>query len=203
MTADSECSDRAIALFDAANAEDPNIETADGRPHPKELLYARRMSEMLGRFAPDASEAVRLAARAQHIQRWKIPRNDYPKTPVGYKQWRTTLYKFHAETAGLLMRQAGCDDELINRVKTIVSKQGIKANPETQMLEDVVDLVFMEHYLSDFAASHPEYDEAKWLDILKKTWKKMSPDGRAAALSKIKLPEHLLPVIQKAVGTAE
>lgn len=203
MTAASECYDRAMALFDAANAEDPNLETADGEQHPKELLYARRMSEMLGRFAPAAEEAVRLAVRAQHIQRWKIPRSDYPKTPVGYKQWRTGLYKFHAETAGRLMQQAGCDDDLIARVKSIVAKQGIKVNPETQMLEDVVDLVFMEHYLADFAAKHPEYDEAKWIDILQKTWKKMSPQGREAALSKIKLPEHLLPLIKKAIGAAE
>lgn len=202
MTAESGRHDRAIALFDAANAEDPNLETADGERQPKELLYAQRMSGMLGRYAPTASEAVRLAVRAQHIQRWKIPRSDYPGTPVGYKQWRTALYKFHAETAGRLMQQAGCDDAMIERVKAIVAKQGIKVNPETQMLEDVVDLVFLEHYLADFAAKHPEYDEAKWLDILHKTWKKMSPAGREAALSKIKLPEHLLPLIKKAIAAA-
>ena len=203
MTAESSCHDRAIALFDAANAQDPNLEMADGQQHPKELLYAQRMSGMLARFAPDGSEAVKLAVRAQHIQRWKIPRSDYPMTPVGYKQWRTFLYKYHAETAAQLMQQAGCDEALIARVKTIVSKQGIKVNPETQVLEDVVDLVFLEHYLSDFAAKHPEYDEAKWIDILQKTWKKMSPAGRAAALAKIKLPEPLLPLIKKAVGATE
>ncbi len=202
MNAESGRYDRAIALFDAANAQDPNLQTVEGEQHPKELLYARRMSEMLGRYAPAASAAVRLAVRAQHIQRWKIPRSDYPPTPVGYKQWRTALYKFHAETAGKLMQQTGCGDELIERVKSIVSKQGIKADPETQMLEDVVDLVFLEHYLADFAAKHPEYDEAKWIDILQKTWKKMSPAGREAALAKIKLPEHLLPLIKKAVGAA-
>ena len=200
MLADSEQYAKAIALFDAANGEDPNLETEAGRQYPKELLYARRMSEMLERFSPDAPEAVRLAVRSQHIQRWKIPRKDYPMTPQGYQLWRTTLYRFHADTAGRLMKEAGYDDEMIARVKKVVGKRGLKVNPETQMMEDVVDLVFMEHYLAAFAAQHPEYDEAKWLDILRKTWKKMSPAGHEAALSKIKLPEHLLPLIKKAVG---
>lgn len=192
---------RAIALIDAENAADPNRETANGQSRPKELLYAERMSEMLARFAPDASEAVKLAVRAQHICRWKIPRKDYPLTPQGYQSWRTTLYKFHAETAGNLMREAGYDDEMIERVKKIVGKRGLKVNPETQMMEDVVDLVFIEHYLSGFAAQHPEYDEAKWLDILRKTWRKMSDAGHAFALSgKLKLPEHLVPLIVKAVS---
>lgn len=192
---------RAIALFDAANAEDPNMEAANDKLRPKELLYAERMSEMLARFFPDASEAVKLAVRAQHICRWKIPRRDYPMTPQGYQQWRTTLYKFHAETAGKLMQRAGYDDEMIERVQKIIGKRGLKVNPETQAMEDVVDLVFIEHYLAGFAAQHPEYDEAKWLDILRKTWRKMSEAGHAFALSgKIKLPEHLTPLIVKAVS---
>jgi hypothetical protein len=102
MSEQQELFERAIALFDAANAEDPHLDEGQ----PKELLYARRMSEMLGRFAPDASEAVRLAVRAQHIRRWTVPRSSYPMTKEGYYAWRTGLYKFHAETAGSLMRQA-------------------------------------------------------------------------------------------------
>ncbi len=200
MIADPERYARAIALFDAANGEDPNYEAEAGKRFPKELLYASRMSEMLGRFAPDASEAVRLAVRCQHIQRWKIPRQDYPMTPAGYQRWRTTLYQFHAETAGQLMKMAGYDDAMIERVRQVVGKRGLKVNPETQMMEDVVGLVFLEHYLAAFAAQHPQYDEAKWLDILRKTWKKMSSAGHEAALSKIKLPEHLTPLIVKAVG---
>lgn len=191
---------RALALFDAANGEDPNCDSENGREYPKELLYARRMSEMLARIAPDAPEAVQLAVRAQHIQRWKIPRRDYPATKQGYQLWRTTLYRYHADTAGALMREVGYDDEIIERVQNIVSKRGIKVNPETQLMEDVADLVFLEHYLTAFVALHPEYDEAKWMDILQKTWKKMSPAGHAAALGKIKLPEHLVPLILKAVG---
>jgi hypothetical protein len=190
---------RAVALFDAANAEDPNQDQGQ----PKELLYARRMTEMLERFAPEAPEAVRLAVRAQHIQRWKVPRASYPMTKEGYYAWRTGLYKFHAETAGELMRQAGYDDAMIERVKAAVGKRGLKVNPETQLLEDVTDLVFIEHYMLGFAGQHADYSEEKWLEIIRKTWKKMSDAGHAFALSgKLKLPESLVPLITKAVTAA-
>ena len=190
---------RALALFDAANAEDPNLE--DGQP--KELLYGRRMSEMLQRFAPDAPESVKLAVRAQHIQRWKVPRNSYPMDRNGYLQWRTGLYKFHAELAGELMQKVGYDAATIERVKTAVGKKGIKVNAETQMLEDVADLVFIQYYMLGFAGQHAEYSEEKWLDIVRKTWKKMSDAGRAFALSgQLKLPEPLVPLITKAISGA-
>ena len=186
-----------LAAFDAANAEDPNLD--QGRP--KELLYAQRMSEMLARFAPDASEAVQLAVRAQHIQRWKTPRASYPADRQGYLQWRTGLYKFHAETAGRIMRETGYDAETIERVQAAVGKKGIKVNAETQLLEDVTDLVFLEHYLAGFAARHPDYDEAKWIEIIRKTWQKMSADAREFVLAgKASLPEALTPLILKAVG---
>lgn len=190
----------AIAAFDQANSEDPNKEMYDGKEYPKELLYARRMSEMQQRFVPEASEAVKLAVRAQHIQRWKVPRGNYPMDKPGYMLWRTGLYKFHAETAGHIMNKAGYDDEMIARVKTIVSKKGLKVNPETQLMEDVVDLVFIEHYLVGFVAQHPDYDEAKWIQIIRRTWQKMSSRAHEFALAgKIKLPEALVPLIMKAV----
>ncbi|MDP2762358.1 MAG: DUF4202 domain-containing protein [Sideroxyarcus sp.] len=190
----------AIAAFDQANAQDPNRETDDGNEYPKELLYAQRMTAMLERYAPEASEAVKLAARAQHIQRWKIPRSDYSMGKPGYMLWRTTLYKFHAETAGNLMKEAGYDDDMIARVKNIVSKKELKTDPETQLMEDVADLVFIEHYMLAFAGQHPDYDEAKWIQIIKKTWQKMSPRAHEFALTgKIKLPEALKPLILKAV----
>jgi hypothetical protein len=204
MSFDRQRFERALALFDAANAEDPRQDVGpDGQPVPRELLYGRRMSEMLGRFAPDASEAVQLAVRAQHIQRWKTPRSNYPMDRNGYLQWRTGLYKFHAETAGQLMKQAGYDEDMIERVKTAVGKKGLKVNPETQMLEDVTDLVFIEYYMLEFAGQKPDYSEAKWLDIVGKTWKKMSDAAHAYALSgKLKLPEPLVPLITKAVTGA-
>ncbi len=202
-TSDPKRFEHAMALFDAANAEDPTQETADGKTWPKELLYAHRMSEMLERFAPDASEAVRLACRAQHIHRWKTPRSNYPMTAEGYQAWRTGLYKFHADTAGKLMAEAGYDDEMIERVKKIVGKRQLKVNPETQLMEDVVDLVFIEHYMLGFAGQKPDYTEEKWLDIIRKTWKKMSDAGHAFAVSgKVKLPEPLVPLILKAVQGA-
>ena len=137
---------RAIALFDAANAEDPNLDEGQ----PKELQYGHRMSDMINRFAPDASEAAQLAVRAQHIRRWTVPRNTYPMTKDGYHAWRTGLYTFHANTAGELMREAGYGDAMIERVKKAVGKRGIKVNPESQLLEDIANLVFIEHYMLAF-----------------------------------------------------
>jgi hypothetical protein len=190
----------AIAAFDQANAQDPNKETVDGQEFPKELLYAQRMTEMQERYAPEASEAVKLAVRAQHIQRWQVPRSNYPMDKPGYMLWRTGLYKYHAETAGTLMQQVGYDEEMIARVKTIVGKKELKTNPETQMMEDVVDLVFIEHYMLGFAGQHAEYDEAKWIVIIRKTWNKMSERAHQFALSgQIKLPEALVPLILKAI----
>jgi hypothetical protein len=189
-----------IAAFDRANAEDPNKEIFEGKEYPKELLYSQRMSEMQERYVPEASEAVKLAVRAQHIQRWMIPRSDYPMDRQGYLQWRTGLYKFHAETAGRIMQETGYDDAMIARVKSIVSKKGLKINAETQLMEDVADLVFIEHYMTGFARQHPEYDEAKWLEIIRKTWQKMSSRAHEFALSgKIRLPETLAPLILKTI----
>jgi hypothetical protein len=197
MSAEFDRFSRVIALFDAANAEDPNLD--EGRP--KELLYAQRMSAMLARFAPEAPESVQLAVRAQHIQRWKTPRSSYPMDRQGYLQWRTGLYKFHAETAGRIMLDCGYDEATIERVKNAVGKKGLKVNAETQLLEDVTDLVFLEHYLAGFAAQHPEYDEAKWIDIIRKTWQKMSQAAREFVLAgKVSLPEALVPLILKAVS---
>jgi len=195
--------EKAVALIDAANSEDPNKVTADGKEWPKELLYSHRMAEMLQRFAPDADDAMKLAIRSQHIQRWKSPRDAYPMDRIGYLQWRKDLYKFHAQTTAELLMQAGYDDEVIERVKQAVAKMQIKQNPDTQLLEDVTDLVFIEHYMLEFAGKHPEYSEEKWIDIVQKTWKKMSDEAHDFALSgSIKLPESLVPLIQKAIATS-
>lgn len=197
MSAEFDRFSRAIALFDAANAEDPNLDEGQ----PKELLYAQRMSAMLARFTPEASEVVRLAVRAQHIQRWKTPRSRYPMDRQGYLQWRTGLYKFHAETAGRILQECGYDEATIARVQTAVGKKGLKVNAETQLLEDVTDLVFLEHYLAGFVAQHPDYDEAKWIEIIRKTWQKMSAAAREFVLAgKVSLPETAKPLILKAVG---
>ncbi len=161
------------------------------------------MTDMIERYAPEASDAARLAARAQHIQRWKSPRESYPMERDGYLQWRAHLYTFHAETAARLMQEAGYGDETIERVKKAIGKRGLKVNPETQLLEDVTGLVFIEHYLLQFVAQKPEYSEEKWLNIIRKTWKKMSAQAHAFALSgKLKLPAPLVPLLTKAVAGA-
>lgn len=193
--------DKAIALVDAANSEDPNQVFADGKDWPKELLYSNRMSDMLERYAPDADDAMKLAIRTQHIQRWKSPRGAYPVGRIGYLKWRKDLYKIQANTAADLLVQAGYGDDVIERVRNAVAKKNIQGNPDTQLLEDVTDLVFMEHYMLDFAGKHPEYPEEKWIDIIQKTWRKMSEQAQQFALSgKIRLPEALAPMIMKAVS---
>ncbi len=193
--------DKAIALIDAANREDPNQVTVDGQVWPKELLYSQHMSDMLQRYAPEADDAMKLAIHAQHVQRWKSPRNAYPMDRIGYLKWRKDLYKFHAQTAADLLAEAGYAEDVIDRVKLAVAKKGIKSNPDTQLLEDVSALVFIEHYMLEFANKHPEYDEEKWLDIIRKTWKKMTDRAQQFALSGgIRLPEPLVPLIQKAVA---
>ncbi|MDZ7661707.1 DUF4202 domain-containing protein [Thiohalophilus sp.] len=193
--------EKAVELIDNANREDPNMESDGEKEWPKELLYSHRMSDMQERYAPDADDAPKLAIRAQHIQRWKSPRDAYPMDRKGYLKWRSDLYKFHAETAGELLAQAGYDEEFIERVKKAVAKRGLKSNPDTQLLEDVTDLVFIEHYMLAFANKHPEYSEEKWIDIIRKTWNKMSPEAQQFALAgNIQLPEPLVPLIQKAVA---
>ena len=182
--------EQATALIDAANAEDP-----------KELLYSHRMSDMLGRYMPEADDAKKLAVRAQHIQRWKSPRDAFPMNRQGYHKWRSELYNFHAETAASLLQQAGCSEELIERVRKAVGKREPKTNPDTQLVEDIAALVFIEHYMQEFVDKHPEYDEEKWLRITRRTWNKTTEQGQKFALSgAIKLPEPLIPLIQKAVA---
>ncbi len=192
---------QALKLIDAANAEDPNIVKADGRDWPKELLYSERMTEMLDRYSPLAADAMKLAIRAQHIERWKSPRNAYPMDRLGYLKWRKDLYKIQADVAAKLLDRAGFDEVDIERVRKAVAKKSIKSNPDTQLLEDVTDLCFIEHYLVDFVARHPDYSEEKWIDIIRKTWNKMSDNAHQFALAgNIKLPESLAALILKAVS---
>jgi len=190
----------AIELIDAANNEDPNLERCEGKEVAKELLYSQRMSDMLQRYAPGADDAMQLALRAQHIQRWKYPRDEYPMDRKGYHLWRTNLYTFHADTVAALLVEAGYDDAFIQRVKLAVGKKSLKSNPDTQLLEDVSALVFIEHYLLAFVEKHPEYDEHKWLLIIQRTWNKMTGKAHDFALDgSVRLPESLIPLIRKAV----
>ena len=184
--------DDAIARIDAVHAEDPETEPSG---QPAELVYARRMSARLAKLAPDASEALRLAARCQHIRRWAIRRSAYPAGAAGYRKWRIDEAAAHALTAKELLEKSGYDEQAIQRVQSLVRKERLRQDPETQMLEDVSCVVFLEHYLAPFAQKH---DEAKLVDILRKSWRKMSPRGQAAALE-LNLPQPLRRIIEKAV----
>jgi hypothetical protein len=186
----------AIRRIDAANREDPESVMVDGASVPGALLYSRRMSAWLDRLEPNASDALKLAARAQHLRRWAIPRSQFPATRAGYLQWRTRLGAFHAEQAGEILRESGYDDGTISRVQSLLRKEGLKSNPETQLLEDVICLVFLENYFAGFA---PRHDEEKVVNILRKTWRKMSDRGRAAALG-LTLPGDASALVAKALA---
>ncbi|QDA61069.1 DUF4202 domain-containing protein [Hymenobacter jejuensis] len=187
----------AIRKFDEANSADPHLEDAEGRSYPKELLYAQRMSDCLDRVAPQASEALRLAVRCQHIRRWQIPRHDFPMDRPGYHQWRNRLKKFHAELAGCILQDVGYEEDIIGRVQALVQKQQLQLDPEVQLLEDVICLVFLEYYLPDFAAQHPE---EKVIDIVQKTWRKMTPQGHEWALA-LQLPPAAQDIVAKALAS--
>lgn len=172
--------EKAMAAIDAANGQDPNVEIITGQARAKELVYSERMTRWLDRLVPAASEELRLAVRAQHIRRWTRPRNAYSAGRDGYKAWRADLGRFHADTAGEILIDAGYDDSKTARVKALIRKEKFKIDTEAQALEDVACLVFLEDYFDDFARKH---EEDKLIDIVRKTWIKMSEQGHEAALT--------------------
>lgn len=192
----SEKFQHAIALFDQANSKDPNTELCDGKSHPKELLYAERMTEVLQSFEPNASEAVQLAARCQHICRWERSRDSYEMNRTGYLLWRQELKKYHAQKAREILEKVGYTEAIIARVSFLVQKKQLKRDPETQLLEDVICLVFLRFYFDPFAA---KYSEEKLIDIIQKTWRKMSEKAHQAAL-KIPFSKPSFALIAKALG---
>jgi hypothetical protein len=189
--------EEALRRFDEANSEDPNTEVVDGKAVPKELVYGQRMSARLRSFAPEAPEAVQLAVRAQHIRRWEVPRASYPAGRAGYLKWRTDLYKRHGDTAAEILGDLGYDDGTIERVRTLLRKRGLKTDRDVQLMEDVICLVFLEHYFHDFAKKH---QEQKLIPIVQKTWKKMTERAHEAALQLDYAPEDLA-IIQKALAS--
>ncbi|MRI00175.1 DUF4202 family protein [Kriegella sp. EG-1] len=192
----SEKMQRAFQLFDAANSEDPNSEVYKNKSYPKELLYAIRMTDQLNAFEKNASEPLQLTVRCQHICRWEIPRESYDMNREGYLCWRQELKKFHAKKAQSILEEVGYSEEIIAKVKFLLEKKQLKKNEETQTLEDVVCLVFLEHYFEPFAAKHPE---EKTIDILQKTWRKMSDKGHEAAL-KLPLSKNSVALVLKAIS---
>lgn len=180
MTTQTARFNKVIEAFDSYNSKDINLEMVEGVSIPKELLYAQRMSKKLLEFSPEASEWLQLAARCQHIGRWEISRSNYPMDKKGYFQWRNAEKIHHANIASTILKENGYQDADIDKVVILVTKQGLHNNTETQILEDVVCLVFLEFYFEDFAKKH---EDAKLVDILRKTMKKMSPEGLQSASS--------------------
>lgn len=182
MTSPSPRLAAAFAAIDAANAADPRRESDGSAEHPAEVLYAERMTETLGRIYPQASEVLQVAARAQHIERWTIPRDGYPEGRAGYNAWRTACRQMHAARASEIMAQHGFGPDEIAEAARIIRKEQLKRDPQSQALENVVGVVFVAHYLDPFLTKYAALDMDKKQEILVKTFRKMSPDGHSAIL---------------------
>ena len=187
-----------IAAIDAANADDPRMIEADGGVRPYEIVYSERMSQRLAAMYPDASDILRIAARGQHIRRWDIPRSRYPEGRNGYNDWRRACREHHAKLLADIMTSNGYDHDSAERVGMLVKKEQLKKDKDSQALENVVDVVFVEHYFDDFLGKYSQYDDEKIIDIVGKTLRKMSPKGHQAALA-LDLPERTRRLIMAAV----
>ena len=186
----------ARAAIDAAHANDPR-RAADGRA--AELVYGERVEAWVERVVEHPSTALRLAARCQHLERWTVPRSTYPMDRAGYMRWRTRLYQRQAERARELILGAGVDAAIAERVAFLVAKQELRSDAESQALEDAVCLVFLEHEIQGFASGHADYPESKFIDIIAKTWRKMSERGRSLARD-LPLPKALAALVRAAIG---
>ena len=194
---DTDRFEQVIRSIDEANGEDPNSEVVDGVAQPKEQLYGMRMQKWVEELDPGAPEALRIAARSQHIRRWEIPRSDYPMDRKGYLRWRTTLYGFHADKASEILRAAQYDDETIERVRTLLQKRNLRTDADVQTLEDAAALVFLIHHLDDFL-QRDDIGEEKAINIIRKTWKKMTERGHEAA-SALALSEKSAALLERAL----
>jgi hypothetical protein len=186
---------KALAAFDQYNSKDPNQEILNGQAVPKELLYAQRMTQRLLLYKADSSAYLQLAARSQHIGRWEIARSSYPMDKKGYMQWRNKLKDHHASIAEPILKDCGYDELTIEKVKALLLKKNLTTNPDTQTLEDVICLVFLEYYIEEFAAK--QADE-KVIDILRKTIKKMSAKA-IQSVAELPLPDKIKSMIHAAV----
>jgi hypothetical protein len=185
--------------FDEENGRDPNLVVVDEVAHPQELLYAKRLTDWVLRLNPEASEPLLLAARSQHICRWTIPRHTYEMTRVGYLRWRSDLKQFHADKAGEILQEVGYDPETIAKVRDLNLKKQLGRDPDCQVLEDALCLVTLQYQLADLVA---KTERSKMIEILRKTWKKMSPFGREHALT-LSFSEEEKVVIEEALGAGE
>lgn len=190
--------DRVFAAIDAANASDPRVDDADAGKRPYEIVYSERMSEQLLKIYPEASELLRIAAHAQHIRRFDIPRANFPEGRSGYNDWRRSCREHHAKLIAEIMADEGYTADEIARVGGLIRKEQLKKDRESQALENVVSVVFVAHYLEPFLAKYSDYSDDKLIDIIGKTLRKMSPKGHQAALA-LDLPERMRSLIAAAV----
>ncbi|KAI4161169.1 MAG: hypothetical protein L6R39_000129 [Caloplaca ligustica] len=187
----------AVRLIDEAHAQDPNTVHSDGKPIAYELFYSNKMSDYLDKCDTNASETLRLAVRAQHLRRWEVPRSSYAMNKIGYHSWRTYLKKRQAELAAQICLDSGYSSEDADRVAALVRKENLKQDAETQTLEDVACLVFLDDQLETFEKEH---DEAKIINILRKTWGKMSEKGHDFALG-ISMSDRARELVVKALDS--
>lgn len=168
-----------MTALDTLHSDDPRRVEVEGESVPLELWHARRMSAWLERLVEAPDELLQLAVRAQHLQRWQVPRSEYPEGRVGYLTWRRDQGRRAGETAAKVMEQAGYPSDDAERVAGLIRKQGLGRDPQTQAVEDCACLVFLENYFADFS-QQVEHDHM--VRIVQKTWKKMSPRAHELAL---------------------
>jgi hypothetical protein len=201
MLNDSSNFERAVSRFDAVHREDPETVISHGSEIPRACLYHDRLSHWADHLHEHASEPLRLASHCQHLRRWVISRTDYPEGLMGYRQWRRVLSDFHVQEASSILREAGYDDAMIGRVHDFLTKKNLKRDPEVQLFEDAICLVFFETELAELAEKH---NRDKLIEILRKVWRKMSETGREVAHDIVKqLPNKLQGLFAEAIGQAE
>ena len=191
----------ALKAIDDANRADPNQEQFDGEPLPKEYAYSLHMTRWLFELEPEPSPRMQVACRAQHIERWTMPRSDFDEGRKAYYQWRQACGRMHGRRAAEIMTHCGFPAEECDRVETILTKRELRQDDDTQLLEDVACMVFLERYFAEFYDKKADYDREKWLRIVRRTWGKMSHRGHEAALKLAEgMPPHLLGLLQEALA---
>ena len=186
----------AITAIDAANADDPNQIEVGGEWKPKELAHAALMTEWVLRLDPGATEAQLLAARAHHLRRWSSPRSSYPAGRAGYLRWRTALRTQHAEEVAGMLTAAGYDDVTVARVQTIIRKEGLGSDPQVQVHEDALCLVFL---ATQLAGTTDDLGDEKMVEVIRKTAAKMSAAG-LAHVAQLPMRDHDRALIRRALA---
>ncbi|CBL44991.1 Conserved hypothetical protein [gamma proteobacterium HdN1] len=192
--------ERALSAIDQANQQDPNFEVVNGQSIAREYAYSLHMTRWLAALEPNADELMQIACRAQHLERWTMPRSDYGEGRKAYYQWRQACGVMHGRRAAELMASCGYSQSECERVEQIITKRKLREDANTQLLEDVACMVFLERYFAQFFEDNPDYDQEKWLRIVRRTWEKMTPRAHQAALQLAnEMPAHLLALLREAL----